>query len=622
MSLSRRQFHKLMAGVSLAPGLQIIAAQAEAGDGFVHGLSLFGELKYEPNFSHFDYVRKDAPKGGRIRLFAIGSFDSLNPYSYKGDAFGGAANNETLLTSALDEPSSEYGLIASGVKHAADYSTVTFKLRPQARFHDGSPITPEDVIWSLEALKASHPAYNFYYKNVEKGEQTGDHEVTLIFSEKGNRELPQISGQLPILPKAWWTSAGKDGKARDIAATSLDIPLGSGPYQCVEMKPGDFVRLERVKDYWGADLAVNVGQNNFDEISYRFFKDETVALEAFKAGQYDFRIESSAKNWATGYDFPAQRDGKVLLEKVPNKNGTGMQSYAFNIRRPQFKDARVRQAFNLAFNYEWANENLFYGQYKRTASYFSNSELASTGVLTDPLEISILESLKDQVPGEVFREEYKNPVNKTPQEQRSNLRLAARLLSEAGWEQERKNGKTVLVNEQGEELKAEFLLNSPLFERITLPYVQDLAKLGIQANVRTIDSAQYQERVANFDFDIIVGSWGQSLSPGNEQRSFWGSEAANQSGSRNYVGIQDAAIDKLIEQIIFAKDRTELVAATRALDRVLLWHHFVVPMWHLPYARIAYWNRFGHPDPLPDFALGLPEIWWYEEDKAAATDAG
>lgn len=622
MRLSRRQFHKLIAGASLLPGLRIVGAQAEEADGFRHGLSLFGDLKYAADFPHFDYVRTDAPKGGKVRLFAIGSFDSLNPYSFKGDSFGGAANNEALFTSSLDEPSSEYGLIAQAVKHPEDYSAVTFKLRPEARFHDGTPITPQDVIWSLEALKASHPSYNFYYKNVSKGEQTGEHEVTLIFSEKGNRELPQISGQLPVLPKHWWTGKDANGKARDINATSLEIPLGSGPYKCVEMKAGDFVRLERVKDYWGEKIPVNVGQNNFDEVSYRFFKDETVALEAFKAGQYDFRLESSAKNWATGYKFPAAEAGRVVLDKVPNKNGTGMQSFAFNIRRPKFQDPRVRLAFNYAFNFEWANENLFFGQYKRTASYFSNSELGASGVLSDPLEKSILEAVKDKVPAEVFTAEFKNPVSASPQDSRNNLRMAAKLLQEAGWVQKQDGGKTILVNGKGEALSVEFMLNSPLFERITLPYTQELAKLGIQSSVRTIDSAQYQERVNNFDYDIIVGGWGQSLSPGNEQRNFWGSEAARRAGSQNYVGIENPAVDALVERIVFAKDRTELVAACRALDRVLLWNHYVVPMWHLPYARIAYWNRFGRPEKLPDFGLGFPDIWWYDADKAAKTDAG
>lgn len=624
MRLSRRQFSQLFAGLGLLPALPAgfsrgaMAQQAS----WRHGLSLFGELKYGPDFKHFDYVKPDAPKGGRARLYGVGSFDNLNPYTFKGDPFGGAANHETLLSTALDEASAEYGLIADAVSYPDDFSAATYRLRPEARFHDGKPITAEDVIWSLSALKGAHPFYNAYYMNITAAEKTGDHEVTFRFSEKGNRELPQISGQLPILPKHWWTGKDAKGNARDINATSLEIPLGSSPYRATEVKPGEFVRLERVKDYWGESLPVNVGQNNFDEITYVFFKDQTVALEAFKAGQYDYRVETSAKEWATGYNFPAAMRGDVVLEKIETRNGTGMQCFAFNLRRPKFQDARVRQAFNFAFNFEWSNENLFYGQYKRTDSYFSNSELASSGVLSDALEKEILESVKDEVPPEVFTGEYKNPVSGNTTEQRNNLRNAARLLKEAGFEQKRVDGKTVLVSKTGEPLTVEFMLDSPLFERIVLPYSQELAKLGIASTVRTIDSAQYQERSRNFDYDIVVGAFGQSLSPGNEQRDFWGTEAAKRPGSRNLMGIQNPAVDKLIDRIIFAKTREELVAACRALDRVLLWNHYAVPMWHIPYQRVAYWNRFGKPAALPDYAVGFPTIWWFDADKDAKIAKG
>ena len=624
MRLNRRQFAKLFAGMGLLPALPVgLAQRAYAQEpNWRHGLSLFGELKYGADFTHFDYVKPDAPKGGRVRLSGVGSFDNLNPYTFKGEVFGGAANNESLLSSTLDESSAEYGLIAQAVHYPEDYSSVTYRLRPEARFHDGKAIMVDDVIWSLSALKAAHPFFNAYYLNIASAEQTGDNEVTFRFSEKGNRELPQISGQLPILPKHWWTGTDADGKARDINATTLEIPLGSGPYRATEVKPGEFVRLERVKDYWGEKLPVNVGQNNFDEITYVFFKDQTVGHEAFKAGQYDYRLESSAKQWATGYDFPAAKQGDVVLEKIETKNGMGMQSFAFNLRRAKFQDARVRQAFNLAFNFEWSNENLFFGQYKRTDSYFSNSELASTGVLSDPKEKEILDGVKDQVPGEVFTAEYKNPVSGNPTEQRNNLRQAARLLQEAGFEQKPVDGKTVLVSKTGETFNVEFTLDNPLFERIVLPYTQELAKLGIVSTVRTIDSSQYQERVRNFDFDIVVGSFGQSLSPGNEQRDYWGSEAAKRPGSRNILGIENPAIDKLIDRVIFAKSREELVAACRALDRVLLWNHYVVPMWHIPYQRIAYWNRFGKPDKLPDFSVGFPTIWWFDAEKDAKIGKG
>ena len=579
-----------------------------------HGLSLFGDLKYPAGFEKFDYVNVDAPKGGRARLFSVGTFDSLNPYTFKGNATGLVGLTiDNLMTTSLDEASSEYGLIAESVKMAEDFSSVTFKLRAEARFHDGSPVTPEDVIWSMVELKKSHPRYNFYYKNVVSGEQTGDQEVTFKFSESGNRELPQIVGQLPVLSKAWWTGKNDKGETRNLNETTLEAPLGNGAYKVASVKPGRSVTLKRNDDYWGKDLPVNRGQNNFDEIFTIYYRDSTVALEAFKGDEYDFRVENSSKDWATAYDFPAVKRGDVITEEITLKNSQGMQSFAINTRREKFADARVRKALNHAFDFEWANENLFFGQYKRTSSFFSNSELAATGK-PGAAELAILEPLKDKLPPEVFTSEYTNPVYGSQKNKRSNLRSAAKLLQQAGWTVD---AKRVLRNAEGEAFSIEFLLVSPLFERIVLPYVQHLKLLGIQTRVRTVDDSQYTRRVQTFDFDIIVGSWGQSLSPGNEQRDFWGSASADRNGSRNLVGIKDEAIDQLIDKVIFAKDRTELVAATKALDRTLLWNHFVVPMWHIPYQRVAYWNRFGKPDTQPDHSLGFPSIWWFDEAKAA-----
>ena len=578
-----------------------------------HGLSLFGELKYPAGFERFDYVNPDAPKGGRARLFALGSFDSLNPFTFKGSAAGIVGQTfDTLMDASLDEAGSEYGLIAEAVKKPDDFSWVTYRINGAARFHDGSPITPEDVIWSLEALKAAHPFYNSYYANVTAAEQTADNEVTFRFSEAGNRELPQIVGQIPVLSKTWWTGKNDKGETRDINNTTLEVPLGNGAYRITEVKPGKSVTIERVKDYWAADLPVNRGKNNFDEIFVIYYRDNTIAMEGFKGDEYDFRAESSSKDWATSYDFPAAKRGDVVKEEIYLKNPDGMQAYVFNTRRERFADARVRQALNYAFDFEWANQNLFFGQYARTASYFANSELAWTG-LPEGKELEILNEVKDQVPPEVFTEEYKNPVYATPQDKRNNLRTAAKLLSEAGWTV---GNDRVLRNVKGEDFTIEFLLVSPLFERVVLPYVSQLELLGIKSTVRTIDSAQYERRVQAFDYDCIVGSWGQSLSPGNEQRNFWGSEAADREGSRNFVGIKNPAVDKLINKIIFAKDRDELVAACRALDRVLLWNHYVVPMWNIPYERVAYWNRFGRPEKLPDHSIGFPAIWWWDADKA------
>jgi len=588
-------------------------ARAQANE-WRHGLSLFGDLKYPAGFEKFDYVNVDAPKGGRARLFSVGTFDSLNPYTFKGNATGLVGLTiDNLMTTSMDEASSEYGLIAESVKMPEDFSSVTFKLRAEARFHDGSPVTPEDVVWSMVELKKSHPRYNFYYKNVVSGEKTGDQEVTFKFSESGNRELPQIVGQLPVLSKAWWTGKNDKGETRNLNETTLEAPLGNGAYKVASVKPGRSITLKRNDDYWGKDLPVNLGQNNFDEIFTIYYRDSTVALEAFKGDEYDFRVENSSKDWATAYDFPAVKRGDVITEEITLKNSQGMQSFAINTRRGKFADARVRKALNLAFDFEWANENLFFGQYKRTNSFFSNSELAATGK-PGAAELAILEPLKDKLPPEVFTSEYTNPVYGSQKNKRSNLRSAAKLLQEAGWTVD---AKRVLRNAKGEAFSIEFLLVSPLFERIVLPYVQHLNLLGIQTRVRTVDDSQYTRRVQTFDFDIIVGSWGQSLSPGNEQRDFWGSVSADRNGSRNLVGIKDEAIDQLIDKVIFAKDRGELVAATRALDRALLWNHFVVPMWHIPYQRVAYWNRFGKPDVQPDHSLGFPSIWWFDEAKAA-----
>ena len=511
MPFSRRSVVKLLgaSGLSLLPGFKLIGASTAFADDktWRHGLSLFGELKYPPDFQHFSYVNPEAPKGGRVRLYGIGSFDSLNPYTFNGESIGVAAQDDPLFTPSLDEASTEYGLVAEAAAHAEDFSWVTYRLRPEARFHDGQPISAADAVWSMEMLKQSHPQYVAYYKNVTRGEETGEREVTFHFSEKGNRELPNIVGQLPVLPKHWWTGTTAQGKQRNIEQTTLEIPLGSGPYRCVEVKPGAQVKLKRVEDYWAKDLPVNVGQNNFDEITYEFFLDMSVAFEAFKADRYDYRFENIAKNWATLYNFPAVKAGKVVKEEIPTKNAEPMQCFVLNLRRPKFQDPRVRQAFNLAFNFEWANANLFFGMYKRTASFFANSELAATGV-PSPEEAAILATVKDQVPPEVFTAEYGNPVNGDEKQRRNNLRKAAQLLQEAGYTQQKEGGRTVLKTAAGEILTAEFLLDQPSFERIVIPYTQDLKRLGIAATVRTIDSAQMTRREQAFDFDIVSDGMG------------------------------------------------------------------------------------------------------------------
>ena len=613
MTITRRTLLKL---AGLAPAAQIVGVQfAQAEDrAFRHALTLFTDVKYPADFKHFDYVNPDAPKGGRVRFGLVGSFDNLNPYTFKGEA-GGAVINDTLLTSALDEPSTEYGLVASGVWHPEDRSLVVYRIRPEARFHDGKPVTAEDVIWSMQALREANPFYNAYYKNIAKAEQSGENEVTFTFSQTGNRELPLITGQMPVLPKHWWTGKDEKGRLRDIKETTLEVPLGSGAYAAAEVKAGTSIRLKRVEDYWAKDLPVNVGQNNFDEIEYVYFRDANVAFEAFKGDQYDWRTETSSKMWATGYDFPAIQSGRAVKEEITLKQVEGMQAWALNTRRPKFQDVRVRQALNYAFDFEWANQNLFYGQYFRSRSYFNNSEMEAKG-LPSPAELAILEPLKDQLPPEVFTAEYTNPLNDSPQNRRKNMRQAAKLLNEAGWTVTQDGGRSLLKNAKGEALTLEFLLDSPLFERIALPYKQQLELLGIGVSIKTVDSAQYERRTQTFDYDIVVGNWGQSLSPGNEQRDYWGSEAAKRDGSRNLIGIANPAIDKLIETLIFAQDREALVTACRALDRALLWNHFVVPMWFIPYERTARWDRFGRPGKLPELSTGFPAIWWWDAEKA------
>jgi microcin C transport system substrate-binding protein len=580
-----------------------------------HALSLVGEPKYPAGFAHFDFVNPDAPKGGHVRTSDIGSFDSLNPVLYKGEMAGGLGLVfENLMYNSLEESSTSYALIAEWASYPPDYSSVTFKLRDEARWHDGKPITPEDVIYSLEVNKAANPRMGLYYKNVTRAEATANNEVTFYFDVKNNRELPMIMGQLTVLPKHWWTGTDASGTQRDPMKTTLETPLGSGPYRIKEVKPGRSIAYERVKDYWGKDLPVNRGQWNYDEIRFEYYRDETVAFESFKAGSLDYWQETSAKNWATAYDFAAVRNGFIKRQEVPIEQTQPMQCFVLNLRRPQFEDRRVRQALNLAFDFEWANKNLFYGQYARVGSYFQGSELAAPLAPPEGRELEILNEVKDGVPPEVFTEVHRNPVNDSPDDMRGNLRKAVQLLKEAGWEV--KSG--VLTNvKTGQPMRVEFLLNSPLFERIVQPYLRNLERLGIKGTIRMVDSAQYTRRLNVFDYDIVVGNFAQSDSPGNEQRDFWGSESADREGSANLIGVKSPAIDRLIDHVIFAKDRAELVAATRALDRVLLWNEFVVPQWYAPNVRIAYWDRYGQPKKLPGLTPGFIQVWWFDQNLAA-----
>ena len=621
MHFTRRVLLRSSASALVAPLLAPFRADAAVEDGeqipWRHGLSLFGDLKYAQGFKNFDYVNPHAPKLGAVRLIGLGTFDNFNEVvaGVKGSlAAGGGLISDTLLVASLDEVSAEYGLIAEAVRHPPDFSWAAFRLRETARHHDGVSITVEDVIFSFNSFKKHSPGLAAYYRHVLRAEKTGDREVTFVFDTGGNRELPLILGQLNVLPRHWWEGADAAGKRRDIGATTLEPPLGNGAYRIRDFSPGRTVTYERVKDYWAKDLNINLGRDNFDELRFEYFRDSTVALEAFKADAIDWRSENSAKSWATAYGFPAVKDKRVVLEEFPQRNRGIMQGFAFNIRRDKFKDARVRRAFNFAYDFEEMNKQIFFGQYRRITSYFDGTELASSG-LPEGRELELLEKLRDKVAPELFITPYSNPVGGSPEKVRANLREAMRLLREAGFEvrdQKLVNSKT------GEAMSVEILTEDPNVERYVLFYKPSLERLGIAVSVRIVDNPQYENRLRNWDFDMIVAVWPESLSPGNEQRDFWSSAAAELQGSRNYVGIKNPAVDALIDQLIFAKDRGELVATTKALDRVLLWNHYVVPQFTIDRVRSARWDRFARKDPLPDYAgAAFPTVWWWDAEKAA-----
>jgi microcin C transport system substrate-binding protein len=593
-----------------------LAQEGEPAREWKHGLSLFGDLKYPPDFKHFDYVNANAPKGGIVRLMAFGTFDNFNTVvaGVKGTLAAGIDQiYDTLMAPAMDEISTEYGLLAEAVSHPPDFSSVTYRLRANAKWHDNRPITPEDVLFSLEAFRTHHPFYSAYYRHIAKAEKTGERDVTFTFDSPGNRELPQIVGQLTVLPKQWWEGTDKAGNKRDVGATTLEPPLGCSAYRVKEFQPGRSITYERVADFWGKDLNVNIGRDNFQKLRFEYFRDATVQIEAFKADAADWRTENSARNWATAYDFPAVRDRRVVKEEFPINASGGMQAYAFNIRRRKFADPRVRRAFNFALDFEEINKQLFYGTYQRVDSYFEGLDLASRG-LPEGAELAILETVRDKVPPEVFTTAYTNPKGGSPEAVRANLREATRLLREAGYDI---RNRRLVHGQTGEAMICEVLINRPDWERIVLFYKPSLERLGIEMTVRYVDEVQYENRLRSWDYDMIVVTWGQGLSPGNEQRNYWSSQAAERPGSRNFVGIKNPAVDALVDRIIFAKSRAELDAATKALDRVLLWNHYVVPQWTYGKARTVRWDRFGRPDKLPKYGVSaFPTIWWWDAAKA------
>jgi microcin C transport system substrate-binding protein len=575
------------------------------------GMSLFGDLKYKPGFTHFDYVNPQAPKGGNMRFSAIGTFDTLNPFVINGvPAAGIGLIFDTLSAVADDEPASEYGLVAETIDLAPDRMSVLYTLRKEARFHDNTPMTPADVIWTFETLrKEGQPLYRTYYGDVTKVVQEGDRGVRFYFKSSKNRELPQILGEMPVLSKVYWSG-------RDFAKTTLTPPLGSGPYTIKSLDPGRSITYSRVKNYWGTELPVNKGRYNVDTIRYDYYRDATIDLEAFKAGQYDVRQENSSKAWATGYDSPALRAGLIKKEQIPNELPSPMQGFGYNLRRPLFQDPRVREALAYAFDFEWSNKNLFYGYYKRTRSYFDNSELAATGV-PQGQELQILDKFRGQIPDLVFTKEYDPPKYDGSGNIRDGLRTALKLLMEAGWTFE---GERLVNAKTGQPFVFEILLDTPQFERIVLPFVDNLKRLGITARVRTVDTAQYERRMETFDYDMAVVLFAQSLSPGNEQRDFFGSAAADRQGSQNVLGIKNPVIDQLIEELIQSPDRASLVAHTRALDRVLQYGYYVIPQFHLGAFWVAYWDKYRRPAIAPKYTLAF-DTWWVDPGLEKSVEA-
>ena len=615
----------LVIGFGLLAGLVCAPLQAQEAGGWTHALSLLAAPKYGPDFKHFDYVNPDAPQGGVVRMGAQGGFDNFNPVvaGVKGQLDAGIGLvYETLAVPSQDEVMASYGLLAEAMRVSPDITSVTYRLRAAARWHDGKPVTPEDVVFSFNSFKTYSPQYAFYYAHVSKAEKTAEREVTFFFDQPGNRELPQIVGQFQILPRHHWEGIGPDGKKRDISQTTLEPPLGSGPYRLKTASAPHSTVYEQVAGYWGKHVPARRGMFNFAEQRFEYFRDTTVLLEAFKGDQIDFRAENSAKNWSTAYDFPAAKDGRVKREEFQQRASGRMQAFVFNLRREPFKDQRVRRAFNLAFDFEEMNKTVFYGQYKRISSFFEGSDLAARG-LPEGLEKEVLESLRGPLPdamlANLLTTPYTNPTTGSPEAVRNNLREADKLLKEAGFAI--KDGKR--INAAGQPFKVELLAYDSSFERVLLFFKPSLERLGITVSVRIVDPSQYENRMRNFDFDMTTDLWAQSLSPGNEQREYWGSKAATREGSRNTTGIQNAAVDVLIDRLVFAKSREEQVAVTKVLDRVLLAHDYVVPQWTYNYERTARWDRFAHPQVLPLYgASAFPSIWWYDAELAKRSGKG
>ena len=590
-----------------APAPHLAPALAEPQ----HGLSVFGDLKYPADFKHFDYVNPDAPKGGKasqIGTAGLTTFDSFNMLILKGDAAQGMELVfDSLMARAHDEADAVYGLVAETADVAPDKMSVTFKMRPEAKFADGSPVTADDVVFSFETIKAKgHPAFSIPIRDVKSVEAIDPHTVRYTFEGTLVRDLPITVATLPILSKAYYTT-------HDFEKTSLEPPLGSGPYKVGPFKAGTYVTYVRRADYWAKDLPVNRGHYNFDEVRYEYYRDRTLELEGLLAGNIDFREEFTSKDWATGYDRQPVKDGRIKLLTLPDERPSGAQGFFINTRREKFKDVRVREALGLAFDFEWSNKNLFFGLYTRTASYFENSDLKAVG-LPSPEELALLEPFRDKLPAAVFGEPVSPPVTDGSGNNRAQLRQAAKLLADAGWQQTPQGVR----NAAGQPLSIEILMDSPSFERIIAPYVKILKSIGIDATMRMVDAAQYERRMKDFDFDLTTQRYALRLTPGIELKNFWGSQAAATNGSFNLAGIADPVLDQLIDKIVAAKSRAELVTATRAADRVLRAGYYWVPQWYKGAHNLAFWDKFSWPETKPKYERGALETWWYDEAKAGA----
>ena len=601
-----------LALLTLAPILvgQVSSHAEEIHRGHAHGIH--GTVKYDADFEHFDYVNPVAPKGGELRLAAVGTFDSLNPFILKGVAARGSfLIYSRLSTQSLDEPLSQYGQLAHTIEYPEDRSWVSFHLCKEARWHDGEPITADDVVFTFETLiREGTPFYRTFYADVDRVEALSQHVVRFTLSATDNRELPLILGQIRVLPEHYWAE-------RSFDRTTLEPPVGSGPYRIESVDPGRSLTYRRVEGNWDEDLPVRVGQYNFDRIRYDYYRDETVAVEALKAGEYDLRSVGSAREWATAYrTTPALLEGHLVQLRLPHRRIKGMHGVVFNTRRHKFSDPRVREALAYAFDFEWTNATQLHGVYRRSSSYFSNSEMAATAA-PSALELQIMEPFRDRLPANALSTVYR-PPSTDGHGLRSNLRSARRLLAAAGWE----ISDGVLVDRDGgEPMTIEFLLSRPSYERVLGPVQQNLRRLGIRSRIRTVDTSQYWNRLQQFDYDAVVRSWRQYDSPGNEQRNYWTSHAANSPGSRNYAGIADPVVDQLVELLIAAPDRERQVATARALDRVLQWGHYLIPLWHSVDDRVIAWDKFGRPDTTPGKDLGIIRTWWVDADKAAQLKA-